>query len=147
MVNDMKPLRVLLVDDNPAFLEAAANLLAESNDLHVVGQADSGFEAVCMNETLSPDLVVMDLLMLGMSGLEATTLIKSNPKPPRVIVVSLHVDEEFEVAAREAGADGFVRKQDVPTRLMGEIERLFEGQGDLWGGVVEPGWAARGRAH
>jgi DNA-binding NarL/FixJ family response regulator len=140
----MKPLRVLLVDDNPAFLRAAADLLGDSDGLRVVGQADSGIEAVRMTETLSPDLVVMDLLMVGMNGLEATTLVKSCAKPPRVIVVSLHVDQEFEVAAQRAGADGFVRKQDVPARLMGAIERLFEGQGYPGGAVNAPGPSCKG---
>jgi DNA-binding NarL/FixJ family response regulator len=123
----MKPLRILLVDDNMAFLQSVANLLSESPELSVAGWAQSGMDAVRMTQDLAPDLVIVDFLMLGMNGVEATQLLKTLPRPPRVILTSLYGDHAVEAAARHAGADAFVHKQELPSRLVPEITRLFPG--------------------
>jgi NarL family two-component system response regulator LiaR len=118
----MKPLRVLVVDDSPVFRESLADFLKQRPEIHLVGTAASGSEAVKLVETLSPDLVVMDLIMPGMNGLETTRLIKATPAcPPKVILVTLHEPRPFAKAATNAGADGFVRKADIPRLLFPTI--------------------------
>jgi DNA-binding NarL/FixJ family response regulator len=121
----MKPLRVLVVDDSPVFRESLGEFLKQHSEIQLVGTAASGREAVKMVEELSPDLVIMDLIMPEMNGLEATRLIKAAPAGrPQVILVTLHEPRPFAKAATNAGADGFVRKADIPRLLFPMIRNL-----------------------
>lgn len=121
----MRPIRILLVDDNAEFLNAATRFLADNPRIEIVGKIFSGREAVNQTPTLKPDLVLMDLMMPEMDGLEATRLIKQLPDPPAVIVVSLHDDQSFCMAAQVAGADGFLTKRVLSKRLMPLLEKLL----------------------
>jgi DNA-binding NarL/FixJ family response regulator len=121
----MKPIRVLLVDDNVDFLDAAARFLAAKPRIEIVGKTLSGRDAVERTPTLKPDLVLMDLMMPEMDGLEATRLLKQLPDPPAVIVVSLYDDQTFRTATQEAGADAFLTKQVLSKQLMPLLENLF----------------------
>lgn len=111
-VQVMHPLRVLLVDDSAAFLASASSFLAGFGHVRVSGVAGSGAEGVELAKRLDLDLVLMDLAMPGMSGLAATALIKALPSAPRVVVVSMYDNAEYRRAATEAGADGFVCKDN-----------------------------------
>mgnify|MGYP001607528225 CR=1 FL=1 len=119
------PVRVLLVDDSPCFLEAAAGLLSGHAELAVVGQACSGREAIQMVKSRAPDLVLMDLSMPQMNGLEATRQLKAHAAAPKIIIVTLHNSLACQVAAREVGADGFVNKSDFADGLLLVIQKLF----------------------
>jgi DNA-binding NarL/FixJ family response regulator len=123
----MRPVRILVVDDSADFLEAATRFLANKPDIEIVGKALSGREAVNQVPTLKPDLVLMDLLMPGMDGLEATRLLKRTPAPPTVIIVSLHDDPSFHAAAHDSGADGFLTKRVLSKQLVPLLEKLFAG--------------------
>jgi DNA-binding NarL/FixJ family response regulator len=125
MAGLLHPVRVLLVDDSPTFLQSAAQFLSGHNGIAVSGQARSGQEAVAQVQRLQPDLVLMDVAMPGLSGLEATRLIKRLPEPPRVIIVTMADDPEYRVVAAEAGADGFVPKPRCRTELLPLIQALF----------------------
>jgi DNA-binding NarL/FixJ family response regulator len=121
----MKPLRVLVVDDSPVFRESLGEFLKPHSEIQLVGTAASGSEAVKKVEELCPDLVIMDLIMPEMNGLEATRLIKAAPvHRPKVILVTLHEPRPFAKAAASAGADGFVRKADIPRLLFPTIRSL-----------------------
>ena len=122
----MPPLRILLVDDSPDFLAFVARLLAACPWVDIVGHAHSGQEAREQALRLRPDLVVMDLTMPGMNGLEATRHIKAQPGAPCVVMLTLHDDPYYRTAARDAGADGFVRKPDVSIHLLPVIHGLFD---------------------
>ncbi len=102
--------RILLVDDSNQFLEVAARFLAGQPGLDIVGCAGSGEEAIRQVERLDPDVVLMDVSMPGMGGLEATRRIKARPVPPRIVVVSMHDSHELRRMAEAAGADGYVGK-------------------------------------
>jgi two-component system invasion response regulator UvrY len=117
-------LRILLVDDNDRFLESAAQFLALEPRLEVVGRARSGREAIDFVRQVHPDLVLMDLAMPGMHGLEATRRIKAMPEPPAVVVLTLH-DTPHDRAAAATTADGFVSKADLGSMLVPTIGRLF----------------------
>jgi DNA-binding NarL/FixJ family response regulator len=123
----MKPIRILLVDDNAEFLNAATRFLADQPGIEIVGKILSGSDAVTQTPMRKPDLVLMDLMMPEMDGLEATRLLKLLPDPPTVIVVSLHDDQSFRMAAQGAGADGFLPKRLLSKQLMPMLEKLIPG--------------------
>jgi len=116
----MKRLRILLVDDSRFFRESAADLLATFENVEVIAQAASATEAFEEITRAQPDLVIMDISMPHMSGLEATARIKTRPNAPAVMLVTLHGGNEFRAAAEAAGADRFVPK-----------ELLFEAMNEL----------------
>ncbi|WP_341530810.1 response regulator transcription factor [Nostoc sp. UHCC 0302] len=122
----MSPLRILLVDDSFAFLESAARFLALDARLEIVGRVLSGEEALEQIPQLSPDLVLMDLAMPGMNGLEATRQIKAQSATPYVVVLTLNDGTEYQTAALAVGADGFVTKSEIGTALLPLIHSLFD---------------------
>jgi DNA-binding NarL/FixJ family response regulator len=123
-------MRVLLVDDSLEFLEVVSRFLATNPRIKIVGCALSGAEAVQQVKRLKPSLVLMDMAMPGMNGLEATRLIKAEPDPPRVVMVSLHDNDEYQAASRSFGADGFVSKSDLVFTLVPLIETLLDEQAE-----------------
>jgi two-component system NtrC family sensor kinase len=102
--------KVLIVDDSPGFLESAAQFLSAEPGYEVVGRAASGAEAIERVQALRPDVVLMDVAMPGMSGIEAARRIKALPAPPRILIVSVYDSGEHRRAAEAAGADGYVGK-------------------------------------
>jgi DNA-binding NarL/FixJ family response regulator len=114
----MPPLRILLVDDSLRFLESAARFLSGETYLEIVGRALSGKEAIEQIALLRPDLVLMDLAMPGINGLEATRQIKMQPNAPYIIILTLNDSSEYQMAAEAAGADGFVSKAEFSTALL-----------------------------
>lgn len=124
----MKTIRVLLVDDNPAFSRAAKAFLNSQPRLEVVGCATSAVQAMDLVAELKPDLVLMDVVMPGMNGLEATRQIKRDAAAPKIIVVTLHQAAAYRLSATAAGADGFVAKDNLVTDLPPLINSLFAGR-------------------
>lgn len=118
-------LRVIVVDDSPEFVNSALRCLAFDPVIEVVGCASSGKEALSLVQDLSPDLVLMDLAMPEMNGLEATRQIKSMPEPPRVVILTLYDDPAYRDAAVEVGADGFVTKADWTQQMPHTLGALF----------------------
>jgi DNA-binding NarL/FixJ family response regulator len=121
----MRSVRILLVDDSPDFLDCAARFLAGRPEMKVVGLARSGEEAVESAQKLSPDLVLMDLAMPRMNGIEATRQIKARPQSPCIIIISLHNNVEYRTLARTAGADEMISKENFANALFPAIERCF----------------------
>lgn len=121
-----KKIRTLLVDDNPGFIKAAAGFLNAAPDLKVIGSAQSGEEALLRMKHMRPDLVLMDLAMRGMSGLEATSLLKKRNSCPRIVILTLHDTPEYRSRAHQEGADGFVPKTEFGTQLLPLIRDLFD---------------------
>ena len=118
-------MRVLLVDDNPEFLKAAERILSRTPHLEVVGCAGSGEEAVDQTRALRPELVLMDWSLPEMSGLEATQRINAQPNPPRVFILSLQDYPEYRLAAKEAGAEGFISKSEFGQKIPFLIDYLI----------------------
>jgi len=123
----MPAIRVFLVDDSREFLQFTRALLDELTNLEVVGSATSAEEAFTSIERLRPDLVLMDWAMAGMSGLEATRLLKDRPAAPRVVLVTGSDTPEYRRAAEAAQADGFLAKPDLLQGLAPLVGRLFGG--------------------
>jgi DNA-binding NarL/FixJ family response regulator len=122
---DRPRVRTLMVDDHAAFLDELAHLLAEEQEIDVVGRTVSGEDALEQTAALRPDLVLMDLAMPGMGGLEATRRLKAESGAPRVIMLSLHEHSMYRLAAQDAGANGFIPKSKLGTTLLPMIHSLF----------------------
>ena len=120
----MKRCRVLLVDDSPALRQALGRFLGLLPEVEVVGQAGSGPEALDEAARSRPDLVLMDLALPGMSGMEATRRLKAAPGGPLVVVLTLHGDDEHREAARAAGADAFLDKRALDAGLLPLVRQL-----------------------
>ena len=119
----MRELTLLLVDDHEAFLNAAQRELRPHAWLKVLGRALNGREAVLRTEELRPAVVVMDLAMPEMGGLQATRLIKAQDEPPFVIIASHFDDAEHREHAHAAGADAFIGKSEYAKELLPILER------------------------
>lgn len=124
----MRQARVLVADDNEGFRTLLGRFIAAHEDLLVVGRAADGDEAVAMTRTLSPDVVVMDLFMPRMSGIEATRIIAAAHPHVSVIALTAHRSEENERSSRAAGASAFVSKADADMGLIELIRCLASGR-------------------
>jgi DNA-binding NarL/FixJ family response regulator len=118
--------RILLVDDSPDFLSTVRRYLTNLRIYTIIGTAQSGEEAVRLAGELHPDLVVMDLVMPGIGGLQATQKIKAAYPEMRVIILTLHNMGEYRSAAVDSGADGFVPKSDVFAHLPALIQQVMQ---------------------
>lgn len=120
----MTALKTLLVDDNEAFLVLAGHLLQGNPRVEVIGRGFNGYDAVRLAESLKPDLILMDLSMPGMGGLQATRLIKAQDEPPLILITSHHDDAEHREHSARAGADGFLSKQDFDKTLDSVLDAI-----------------------
>jgi DNA-binding NarL/FixJ family response regulator len=102
--------RVLIVDDQPPFREASRMVVEMTDGFEVSGEAENGEQAIALVKELKPDLVLMDVQMPGIDGIETTRRITSIPNPPVVIVMSTHESGDYVDVALAAGAVGFVPK-------------------------------------
>ena len=124
MKTETKPLRVLLVDDSDTFLAALREYVEDFSQLIVAATAKSGEQAVALAGELSPDLVLMDLDMPGIGGIEATRIIKSLPRRPLVAVVTLHDAAQMRRAGLDAGADFLMVKSRLHEEFPGMLARI-----------------------
>lgn len=121
-------IRILLADDHAVLRSGLDALLGLEDDFQVVGQAAGGEEAVEKTRLLRPDVVVMDLAMPGMDGLEATRRIAALEIGARVLVLTSQTEDEFLLPVPEAGASGFVRKTSADVDLLTAIRTVAGGE-------------------
>lgn len=107
-----RPVMVLIVDDQEAFRSAARLVVALADGFAVVGEAPSGEDAIEMVDELRPDLVLMDIKMPGLDGIDATRRVVADHPGVKVIVLSTYEADEYEQLALDAGAIAFVSKSD-----------------------------------
>src|SRR3989442_8739511 len=119
-------IRTLVADDSPAAQQAISSLLEKDRGIYLVGSASDGREAVKKALELRPDLVLMDLQMSEMNGLEATAELRRTLPEARIIIITVHDTGDLEQACHEAGADGFVPKHRLYRDLPTEIHSLFD---------------------
>ncbi len=117
-------LSVLLVDDHEGFINAAVRHLRRLDWVTIAGSAANGIEAIAQCEALRPDVVLMDLAMPEMGGLQATRLIKAQDAPPYIVIASHFDDAEHREHALRAGADAFVSKLAYIHDVMPLLEKL-----------------------
>jgi len=134
----MEKLRVLIADDHPLFRDGMRGLLATQPDMEVTGEATTGEEAVRLTAELSPDVVLMDLKMPRLGGIEATRRILGENPRIRVLVVTMFEDDATVFTAMRAGAKGYVLKDDDKDDVLGAIRTVGRG-----GAVFGPSVASR----
>ncbi|GAB7187189.1 response regulator transcription factor [Kitasatospora sp. Ki12] len=120
-------IRVVLVDDQPLVRAALEMVITETTDVEVVGEAGTGADAVRLAAELRPDVVVMDIRMPGMDGIEATRLVTSAGGPTRVLVLTTFDEDEHVYAALHAGASGFVVKDMALDDILGAVRVVAAG--------------------
>jgi DNA-binding NarL/FixJ family response regulator len=128
--------RILLVDDHQIMREGLRALLQEQPGMTVVGEAENGRKAVQLARELSPDLVIMDVTMPDMNGVEATSQIRTALPAVKVIALSIHSDRRFVIQMFRAGATGYLLKDCAFEELARAIQRVTEGQAYLSPGIA-----------
>ena len=119
----MRFLRILIADDHEGFREEVTHYLKMRNGIEIVGKADNGKDAVLQARSLHPDLILMDISMPVMSGLEAARQIKESSPEIKVVFVTIHEEGTYQSLAKVLGVDGFICKTD----LKRELPRMIEG--------------------
>lgn len=130
-------IRILIADDHGVVAEGLQYLVAANSDFEVVGQVADGREAVRRALELEPDIVVMDMAMPLMNGIEATRLIHDRIPGTRVIMLSMYSNPEYVYRALEAGASGFVVKRSAARELVNAIRVVHSGRRYLGAQVAE----------
>jgi len=120
-------MRVLLVDDHTLFRQGLRTLLEKHGAFQVVGEAEDGRTAVTLVEQLHPDVVVMDIAMKGLNGIEATRQIRQRFSRTQVIVLSMHLLESYVRQALESGAAGYLLKSAAGSELIAALENVRHG--------------------
>ena len=120
-------IRVVLADDQPLVRAALEMVIADTPDIEVAGQAGTGADVVELAGQLRPDVVVMDIRMPGMDGIEATRLITASPNPARIVVLTTFDDDEYVYAALRAGASGFLVKDMALEEILAAIRAVAAG--------------------
>lgn len=129
-------LRILLADDHRIMREGLRALLQEQPTMTVVGEAENGRKAVQLAKELVPDVVIMDVTMPEMNGIEATTQIKASLPGVRVIALSIHTDRRFVIQMFRAGATGYLLKDCAFEELTRAIRTVSDGQAYLSPGIA-----------
>jgi DNA-binding NarL/FixJ family response regulator len=122
----MGKIRVLLADDNDAVVERVRALLGA--DFEIVGAVCNGLEAVAEAQRLDPDVLVIDISMPVLDGLESTRRLRATNRRTKIVFLTVHRDQDFVSAAFSAGASAYVTKSDVTTDLMPAIHDALEGR-------------------
>jgi DNA-binding NarL/FixJ family response regulator len=125
-VGALSKIRVLLADNHDTILDQIRTLLSGA-DFEIVGAVHNGQEAVTEVRRLDPDVLVIDISMPVLNGLEAASRLRTSPGT-RIVVVTVHEDEDFVAAAFSAGASGYVTKADLTTDLIPAIHEALEGR-------------------
>jgi DNA-binding NarL/FixJ family response regulator len=119
--------RVLVVDDHAVVREGLRHVLTASEGFSVVGEAANATEALGLAETVRPDVVLLDLTMPGISGLEAAAELRRRASGARILVLSMHEQDEYVLAAVRGGADGYILKDASPAELRAAIRTVGAG--------------------
>jgi two-component system, NarL family, response regulator NreC len=129
--------RIVIAEDHTILREGLRALLSSNPDFEIVGEAEDGQGAIRFAEKLRPDLVLMDLSMPRMNGMDATKEIKKRSPGTRLLVLTVHKAEEYILAALQAGADGYVLKDATHAELEMAIHSVLEGKHYISPGISE----------
>jgi len=124
---ESKKTTVLIADDHAVFREGVRVLLEAQGDIEIVGEAATGAEAVDRARRLKPDIVLMDITMPLMNGLDATREIRMADPSPQVLILTMHGEDDFFFRALEVGASGYILKEAASTDLVRAIEAVAGG--------------------
>jgi DNA-binding NarL/FixJ family response regulator len=125
MLEQGKGIRTIVVDDSPAALRAMCSVVAREKNLSFVGAATNGRDAVALARTVHPDLVLLDLEMPVMDGIEATSCLSHDCPAARVVIVTVHNTTELRKRCYERGASAFIAKDVLKEELPSIVQELF----------------------
>jgi DNA-binding NarL/FixJ family response regulator len=115
---------ILIADDNPRLCALIRRISAQQPDLHVVAEAEDGAAAIRLAHEFQPDIVLLDIIMPRVNGLEAMRRIKAERPGTKVIIVTVHAEDAYRRAAADSGADAFLLKKTLMTALLPTIRRM-----------------------
>jgi NarL family two-component system response regulator LiaR len=124
-------IRVLIADDHAIVRKGICALLATEPEIEVVGEAEDGRQAIAYTQRLAPDVVLMDLVMPGLDGLEATRQIVAHQPRARILVLTSFAGDDKVFPAIKAGAQGYLLKDSGPEELVQAIQQVFDGESSL----------------
>jgi DNA-binding NarL/FixJ family response regulator len=122
------PISIVIADDHPLFRQSIKNLLESENDLKVIGEAGDGKEAIRLAAELQPDIVLMDITMPRVDGLEATRRIKATQSNIAVLVLTIHSDDQHIIGILEAGAAGYLTKSVFGEEVIQSVRAVVTGE-------------------
>jgi len=128
----MAKIKIMLVDDHAILRDGIRALIGSHDDLEIVGEASEGKEAIEKVHELAPDVVIMDIAMPEMDGLEATRRIKKNNSKIKIIVLTQHDNEEYVLASIKAGAAGYLPKKAMGSELVSAVRAIHNGDSFLY---------------
>ena len=132
----MEPIRVLIVDDHTLVRDGLQGMLTTQKDFTVVGEAENGLEAIERARELQPDIVLMDLRMPELDGVEAMRRIRAEDPQIKVIVLTTYDSDEYVFQAIEAGAKGYLLKDASREELFQAVRATYRGQSPFHSGVI-----------
>lgn len=131
MIEMNTPIRILLADDHVMLRQGTAELLRREADIAVVGEAGDGLQTIELARALQPDIIVMDIRMPGLSGVEATRRIRVEMPAIQILVLTAHDDEQYIFSLLEAGANGYLLKSAPIADLIRAIRQVHTGESPL----------------
>lgn len=124
----MESIKLVLIDDHDIVRNGIKSLLEREEGIEVIGEASNGEEAIEIANNLKPDLLIMDIKMPVMNGIEATKAIKSKPNAPKIIILSMHDMEDYVLQSVECGADGYLLKDTSKESFTKAIHKVYGGE-------------------
>jgi DNA-binding NarL/FixJ family response regulator len=118
---------IVLADDHQMFRQGMRNILKEISDLKIIGEANDGYELLSLLKKLSPHMVILDISMPNIRGIEATREIKTSHHEIKVVILTMHNNMDYLTHAIAAGAEGYILKQEAGTELISAIETVRSG--------------------
>jgi DNA-binding NarL/FixJ family response regulator len=125
------PIRILLADDHTLFRRGVAGALADHADIEMVGEATDGLQVIAKARALTPDVILMDICMPGMSGLEATRQIKAEFPEVKIVILTIAEEDQNLFEAIKSGAQGYLLKDVEPQHLVEMVRGVFRGEAPI----------------
>lgn len=124
----MKKTRILLADDHTIVRQGLRRLLSSEEDFEIVGEAETGLQAISLAEQLRPDVLVLDVMMSEMNGIDVARWVKKNVPTTRVVILSMHDSQAYVVESLRAGAMAYLLKQTTSDELVNAIRQALQGE-------------------
>lgn len=136
MKTSKQKIRILIADDHPLLREAMRNAFEQHEDMEVVGEAGDGEDAVMLSSKLKPDIVIMDIVMPKLSGIEATKQIRKITPATAVLILTAYDDDRYVIGLLEAGAAGYLLKSARGKALVDAVRTVYAGESVLHPAII-----------